>query len=100
MKTRTITYTVAALVDISAMQAWLTQPGAAARARRRMVRILAAIDGLADHPCRFAVGSAGVCEFTCEGYRIVYRVLPDTGRDETAGDVQLLRLFGPGQLRM
>jgi hypothetical protein len=26
-------------------------------------------------------------------------VIPDTGRDETAGDVLVLRVFGPGQSR-
>jgi hypothetical protein len=29
----------------------------------------------------------------------LYRVAPDTGRDETAGDVLVLRVFGPGQSR-
>ena len=29
----------------------------------------------------------------------VYEVIPDTGRDETAGDVRVLRVFGPGQDR-
>lgn len=29
----------------------------------------------------------------------MFDVQPDTGRDETAGDVQVLRVFGPGQSR-
>ena len=36
---------------------------------------------------------------SCEGHRIVYVVDPDTGRNADAGDVTVLRVFGPGQLR-
>lgn len=34
-----------------------------------------------------------------EGHRVIYRVSPDTGSNSTAGDVQVLRVFGPGQSR-
>jgi hypothetical protein len=41
-----------------------------------------------------------VRELPCEGgYRALYDVFPDTGRDETAGDVIVLRVYGPGQSR-
>lgn len=30
-----------------------------------------------------------------EGYRILYEVDPDTGDNATAGDVRVLRVFGP-----
>jgi hypothetical protein len=30
-------------------------------------------------------------------HRIVYRVNPDSGDNATAGDVEVLRLYGPGQ---
>jgi hypothetical protein len=33
------------------------------------------------------------------GYRLMYIVQPDTGSDRTAGDVTVLRVYGPGQLR-
>ncbi|HUB15921.1 MAG TPA: hypothetical protein VMB34_28505 [Acetobacteraceae bacterium] len=33
------------------------------------------------------------------GYRALDEVHPDTGRDETAGDVTVLRVYGPGQDR-
>jgi len=33
------------------------------------------------------------------GYRVFYKVETDTGRDETAGDVRVLRVYGPGQDR-
>jgi len=48
---------------------WLTQPGLGRRA-----------------PCE-------------GGYRALYEFIPDTGRDETAGDVIVLRVYGPGQSR-
>jgi hypothetical protein len=42
----------------------------------------------------------GTRELPCEGgYRALYEVHPDTGRSETTGDVRVLRVFGPGQLR-
>jgi len=31
------------------------------------------------------------------GYRVIYRVDPDTGADATAGDVTVLAVFGPGE---
>jgi len=30
---------------------------------------------------------------------LIYRVVPDTGDDRTAGNVQVVRVFGPGQSR-
>jgi len=43
---------------------------------------------------------AGVRKLPCEGgYRALYEVIPDTGRDETGGDVIVLRVYGPGQSR-
>jgi hypothetical protein len=38
-------------------------------------------------------------ELSVEGHRVVYAVTPDTGSNATAGDVLVLRVFGPGQLR-
>ena len=31
------------------------------------------------------------------GYRIIYRVSPDTGETKTAGDVIVVAIFGPGE---
>jgi len=98
---RELNYTDTALADLDAATRWLTQPGSGRRARRRLTAIWAAIERLREHPCRYPVGQhRGVRELPCEGgYRALYRVHPDTGRDETAGDVSLLRVFGPGQSR-
>jgi hypothetical protein len=32
-----------------------------------------------------------------QGHLVVYRLLPDTGSNQTAGDVEVLRVFEPGQ---
>jgi hypothetical protein len=33
------------------------------------------------------------------GYRVLYEVDPDTSSSATAGDVRVLRVYGPGQNR-
>jgi plasmid stabilization system protein ParE len=98
---RQLSYTDTALTDLGAARRWLTQPGAGPVARRRLLAILDAIDDLRAHPCRFPLGvHPGVRERLCAGgYRVLYRIVPDTGRDETAGDVRVLRVYGPGQNR-
>ena len=98
---RRLIYAPRALADLDAMQRWQTQPGSGPAATRRVWRIRAAIRRLKQHPCRYPVGQhPGVRELPCDGgYRALYRVIPDTGRDETAGDVRVLRVFGPGQSR-
>jgi hypothetical protein len=32
-------------------------------------------------------------------YRVLYEIIPDAGRNDTAGDVRVLRVFGPGRSR-
>lgn len=77
------------------------QPGSGPAAWHKLDAILAAIEDLRDHPCRFPLGThVGGRERPCAGgYRALYRVTPDTGLNATAGDVTVLRLFGPGQDR-
>ncbi len=98
---RRLSYTEKAGDDLDTLRRWLTQPGAGPAARRRLAAIRADIRRLKQHPCRYPVGlHPGVRELPCAGgYRALYRVTPDTGRDETAGDVRVLRVFGPGQSR-
>lgn len=31
------------------------------------------------------------------GHRVIYRVVPDTGDRTTAGDIEIVQVFGPGQ---
>jgi plasmid stabilization system protein ParE len=84
---------------MAGVEDWLTQAGAGARASRRLEHIIAAVLGLADHPCLHPQRERGRREFSVEGHRVVYRVTPDTGRSATAGDVRIVRVFGPGQSR-
>jgi hypothetical protein len=83
------------------MQRWQTQPGSGRVTIRRVKAIRLAIRRLKQRPCRGPVGQyPGVRRLPCDGgCRALYRVVPDTGRDETAGDVRVLRVFGPGQSR-
>jgi plasmid stabilization system protein ParE len=94
-------YAPRALRDLEAITNWLTQPGSGPAARRRLTAIWSAIERLREHPCLYPVGQhPGVRELPCAGgYRALYEVRPDTGRSETAGDVRVLRVFGPGQSR-
>jgi plasmid stabilization system protein ParE len=98
---RRLIYAPRAREDLDAVRRWLTQPGAGPTARRRLIAIRTAINWLGHHPCLHPVGQhSGVRELPCPGsYRAPYRIAPDTGRDETAGDVRVLRVFGPGQDR-
>lgn len=98
---RRLRYTPEARDDLDAIWHWQTQLGSGPAARRRLMAIRAAINRLLEHPCRYPVGRhPGVRELPCDGgYRALYEVVPDTGRDETAGDVQMLRVYGPGQDR-
>jgi len=98
---RRLSYTDDALADLSAIRGWLSQPGSGVAARRRLMAIRASIRRLRDHPCLGAIGDhPGVRELPCDGgYRALYRLHPDTGGNDTAGDVRVLRVFGPGQSR-
>ena len=58
-----------------------------------------AINLLAEHPCLYPAGQhPDVRELPCKGgYRVLCEVLPDTCRDDTSGDIRVLRVFGPSQ---
>ena len=97
---RQLKITAAAAADLDAVQAWLTQPGAGARARRKLEHIRDAILDLTLHPCHWRFGRhAGVRERPVEGYLIMYTVVPDTSDNRTAGNVDVIRIFGPFQSR-
>ena len=89
-----------AAVDLNAIYRWQSQPGSGAAAKRRLQAIRDTIERLRHHPCLYALGDQpGTREVSSEGHRIVYVVDPDTGRNADAGDVTVLRVFGPGQSR-
>jgi plasmid stabilization system protein ParE len=87
-------------VDLNVIYRWQSQPGSGAAAKRRLQAIRGTMERLLRHPCLYARGDQpGTREVSSEGHRIVYIVDPDTGRNADAGDVTVLRVFGPGQLR-
>jgi plasmid stabilization system protein ParE len=98
--TRGLIYAPRALRDLDSIRLWFHQTGAGPRGRRSYGKIRAAIERLTGFPCLYSVGDhPGWREMSCEGHRVIYRVEPDTGQSATAGDVLVLRVFGPGQNR-
>ena len=97
---RKLRYADPAIADLETILRWQTQPGSGAAGIRRVKTIRAAIRRLKDAPCRHAPGDQpGTRQLPCEGHLVIYEVDPDTGRNATAGDVLVLRVFGPGQSR-
>jgi plasmid stabilization system protein ParE len=98
---RRLIYTREARDDLEAARGWLTQPGSGAAARRKLAAIRADIRRLLRQPCLWPVGDhPGVRELpAAASYRVLCKAQPDTGRNETAGDVIVLRVYGPGQDR-
>ena len=98
---RTLRYAAAAIADLDAIRRWQMQPGAGAASLRPLRRLRAAIQRLRQDPARYPVGEhPGVREMPTEsGHRVMYVVTPDTGHRAGAGDVVVLRVFGPGQSR-
>ena len=98
---RRLSFTDNALADLEAAKNWLTQHGSGPAGWAKLEAILSAIENLRDHPCRWPPGRhSGVRERLCaSGWRALYEVDPDTGSDVTAGDVRVLRVYGPGQDR-
>ncbi|MSP02154.1 MAG: type II toxin-antitoxin system RelE/ParE family toxin [Acetobacteraceae bacterium] len=96
-----VIYAPEALADLEATALWLTQPGSGPKAWRRLTAIRDSIERLREQPCLWPAGQhAGTRELPCDGgYRTLYEVHPDTGHNETAGDVFVLRVSGPGQDR-
>ena len=98
---RDLIYAPEALADLDAAGRWLTQPGSGPRAWRRLAAITESVERLREHPCLWPAGQHdGTRELPCDGgYRAIYEVHPDTGSNLTAGDVLVLRVYGPGQDR-
>jgi plasmid stabilization system protein ParE len=97
---RTLRIARRAMLDLDHIRRWQMQPGSGPPARRRVQGILAAIQRLGRHPCTYRRGDhPGTRQMGIEGHVEIYEVHPDTGRDTTAGDVAVLRVFGPGQSR-
>jgi len=91
--------TTEAATDLAEAQGWLLQQGSGSAARKRYDALIHAIEGLVAHPTRYrrSPDEATRRVMVVSGYRVIYRVDPDTGADATAGDVTVLAVFGPGE---
>jgi len=97
---RSVTISPEAAADLIAARRWLLQPGSGQVARRRTRNIRSSIRALRQAPCLWAIGDhPDIREIPVEGYRVLYSVVPDTSSNDTAGDVEVLRVFGPWQER-
>jgi len=97
---RRIEYSPRSLLDLTQMRRWMTQRGAGIRAKERARRIAAAVRELRIDPVKWPKGELpGTRQRVVEQYTIIYFVDPDTDDRQTAGDVYVLRIFGPGQDR-
>jgi plasmid stabilization system protein ParE len=98
MPRRVITSRVAAR-GFQAARKWLLQPGSGANGARTWRALLQARRTLRDHPY-IGVQDANQPIYrvlVVSDYRLVYRVLNDTGDHATAGDIRIVAVFGPGQ---
>jgi len=95
---RRLIYAREARDDREAVRGWLIQPGSGPAARHKLAAIRADIWRLQQQPCLWPAGDhSSVRELPAAGgYRVLYKVEPDTGRNETAGDLTVLRVYGPG----
>jgi len=96
---RVLRLSPAALRDLDAARMWLHQPGSGPQAWDRFIKIRASIQDLAKVPCRWPRFPRGrnARRLISGRYAIIYVVEPDTGDNDTAGDVMILRVYGPFQ---
>ena len=96
---RAVTTAPEAAEALKATRRWLTQPGSGPDGRKRWEALRDARRRLRTHPYLGPASDEhpGRRVLVVPGYRLIYRVAPDTGNNATAGDVRLLAVFGPGQ---
>lgn len=96
---RRVTTAPGAVLALAAARRWLLQPGSGPAGARRWDALREARRSLRDHP--YLGGESeehpGHRQYVVSGYRLIYRVHPDTGDGATAGDVRIVAVFGPGQ---
>ena len=96
---RPVLLTPGALAAFEEARAWLMQCGAGKRGRDRWEALRKAPDTLALNAYRGWEDDEqpGRRQIVVSGYRLLYRIAPDTGDSEAAGVVLILALFVPGQ---
>ena len=76
------------------------KPGSGTEGQAKWERLRQARRDLRDFPCMGGTEDPDHPGRRCRvvaGYRLIYRVDPDTKSNETAGDERVLALFGLGQ---
>ena len=97
--TRKVSTSPAAAEAFRQARAWLLQTGSGQNGRARWDALRSARRRLRDYPYIGTASSelVGRRQFVVSGYRVIYRVDPDTGDSATAGDIRIVAVFGPGQ---
>lgn len=98
-RTRTLTLAPEALGDLADAKRRLIGPrGAGPKAHERYDALRQGIRRLIEHPCRYRVNpeQPGTRILSVSDFRVIYEVDPDTGRNEDAGNVLVLRVLPPG----
>ena len=96
---RKVTTAPDALQALRQARAWLVQTGSGPRGQARWAALRDSLRRLQTHPYLGARidGRPGRYQWVVSGYRVIYRVDPDTGDSGTTGDIRVVAVFGPGQ---
>lgn len=88
-----------ALEAMRQARAWLMQGGSGPNGRARWHALRDSRMRLRTYPYLGApvADRPGRYRLVVGEYRLIYRVDPDTGVSDTAGDVRVVAVFGPGQ---
>lgn len=99
MAGRSLRYAPRAVRDLDDERAYFESKNAGPAAWERFAHVRLAINALKLAPCRWPAWPkrAGTRKLSVEGYVVIYRVMPDTSDNRTAGYVTILRIYGPRQ---
>ncbi len=98
-KVRTAAKAVAALDQA---RLWLLQPGSGSFGLQRWTALQSVPRRLRDHPFAGPVcpENSAYRQIVVHGYIFYYRIMPGAGGSATAGDIEIVDIFGPGQDRV
>jgi len=86
--------------DLGQIRACYSQPGSGPRAKRKASAIVQALRDLERYPFIGAPSEEpSVRERVVEEHTVIYRVQNDFGAAEQAGDIEVIRIWQPGQNR-
>jgi plasmid stabilization system protein ParE len=79
-------------------QLWLLQPGSGLAAAKRAESLRHVARFLRDQPYagRAIPHNPSFRQLTIAGYLFIYTISPAKGQEETAGDIEIVDIFGPG----